>query len=84
MPEAIGPIPEAWVGERVGIVTESSESFTGELLQVNDRGIVIDGEWTPENIEQEFVELREAAEKETLPVPTFFPWPNVKLLHRVL
>jgi hypothetical protein len=77
-------VPEAWIGERVGVITEGAESFYGSLLEVNDRGVVIEVQYESADIEEEFSELREASEGEPLLVPSFFPWHSVGMVHLML
>ena len=93
MTEGSGPAPEAWVGEEVTIVTESVavgevETFSGKLMEVSDRGIVLEIEYDPEDIEEELTHLREAALREaaaggTLISPSFFPWSSVKMISQM-
>lgn len=75
-------VPEAWIGQRVGVVLEQTRSapFVGSLLGVNDRGIVIDSEYGPEEIG---VPPSMASGGEQVCVPSFFPWHSVFVMHLV-
>jgi hypothetical protein len=67
-------------------------ALTGDLLEVNDRGIVINADWAlegveeeaPEGVEEELAKLREEAEEGFVTIPMFFPWPAVKVIHQLL
>ena len=47
------PIPEAWLGEDIVVPAgEGLESLEGPLLEVNDRGVVIDHLLNLEELEE--------------------------------
>ncbi len=59
------PAPEAWIGHEVVIgVGTASARVTGELLEVNDRGIVI----------------HVRSESTRTPARVFYPWTNVQAI----
>jgi hypothetical protein len=59
-------------------------ALTGDLLEVNDRGIVINADRALEGVEEELAKLREEAEEGVVTIPMFFPWPAVKVIHQLL
>ncbi len=59
------PTPEAWIGREVVIgVGTASARVTGELLEVNDRGVV--------------VHVRSEGSRK--PARVFYPWRNVQAI----
>jgi hypothetical protein len=79
------PIPEAWVGEDIIVlVGESLEPFDGPLLEVNDRGVVIDKLLNLEELAERYSrgEEREAQRQEVTYVDMFIPWHRISGISR--
>ena len=59
------PVPEAWIGREVVIgVGATSARVTGELLAVNDRGVIV----------------HVGPEGSRKPARVFYPWRNVQAI----
>ena len=59
------PSPEAWIGREVVIgVGKTSARVSGELLEVNERGVVV----------------RVGSEGPRKPARVFYPWRNVQAI----
>ena len=77
--------PEAWIGDDIIVlIGESSETLTGPLLEVNDRGIVIDNLLNLEELEERRArgEEREALRQEMKFVDMFIPWHRISSISR--
>jgi hypothetical protein len=79
------PIPEAWVGEDIVVlVGEGLEPLEGPLLEVNDRGVVIDHLLNPEELEERYTrgEGREEMRQEITYEDMFIPWHRISGISR--
>ena len=79
------PTPEAWVGEDIIVlVGESLEPFDGPLLEVNDRGVVIDHLLNLEELEERYArgEGREEVRQEITYEDMFIPWHRISGISR--
>jgi hypothetical protein len=73
-------VPEAWVGETVGVAFFDRAIVDGKLLEVNDEGIVLEEQTRHEagpvvegdDVDQEVGTVRERAV--TLTRHTLYPW----------
>lgn len=77
--------PEAWIGDDIIVlIGESSEPLTGPLLEVNDRGIVIDNLLNLEELEERRArgEEGEALRQEMKFVDMFIPWHRISSIGR--
>ncbi len=74
------PIPEAWIGDDVVVlVGEDLEPIDGPLLEVNERGVVIDYLQNLEELEERPAagETRDALKAEMKFVDMFIPWQRI-------
>ena len=74
------PVPEAWIGENVAVlVGEALEPLGGPLLEVNDRGVVINMFTNPEELmeRQESGEPAETLREEMKFVDMLIPWQRI-------
>jgi hypothetical protein len=74
------PVPEAWIGETVAVlVGEALEPLGGPLLEVNDRGVVINMLSNLEELEErhESGEPRETLREEMKFVDMLIPWQRI-------
>ena len=79
------PIPEAWVGEDIVVlVGEGLEPLEGPLLEVNDRGVVIDHLLNLEELEERQTrgEGREEVRQEITYEDMFIPWHRISGISR--
>ena len=78
-------VPEAWIGDDVGVlIRESKEGLEGPLLEVNDRGIVIRVLLNLEELEERQAagESMEILGQESKFVHSFFPWSIIHSITR--
>ncbi len=78
-------IPEAWIGDDIAVlVGESLESFGGPLLEVNDRGVVIDHLLNLDELEERIAggEEREAVRQDMKFADMFVPWHRISAITR--
>ena len=72
--------PESWIGETVEIsFPMSSGSVSGEILEVNDRGVVVRQTHTHEAGALGWTESRTESEHHT-----FMPWSSIQWLMRTV
>jgi hypothetical protein len=73
-------IPEAWIGEDIVVwAGERLEPLEGPLLEVNDRGIVIDNLLNRDELQERIAggEEREAVRQDMKFVDMFIPWHRI-------
>ena len=78
-------IPEAWIGKRVA-VGGPNHSITGELIEVNDRGVAVAYKDTYKDTEQHTERRRGYggfAEDVQTDEIRFYPWEQVRVLRYV-
>ncbi len=78
-------IPEAWIGEDIIVLAgESLEPLEGPLLEVNDRGIVIDNLLNLDELEERIAggEERESVRQDMKFVDMFIPWHRISGISR--
>ena len=78
-------IPEAWIGDDIVVlVGDGFEPFNGPLLEVNDRGVVIDYLLNQDELEKRIVggEEREAVHQDMKFVDMFVPWRRISGINR--
>jgi hypothetical protein len=74
------PIPEAWIGDDIVVlVGEGLEALDGPLLEVNERGVVIDNLLNLEELEERHAagETRVALKEGMKFVDMFIPWHRI-------
>jgi hypothetical protein len=79
------PVPEAWVGKDVIVLAgEGLDPLPGPLLEVNDRGVVIEHLLNLDELEERHArgEDKEALRQEMQRVDMLIPWPWIKGIYR--
>jgi hypothetical protein len=83
--KSIPAIPEAWIGDDIVVlVGDVLEPLEGPLLEVNDRGVVIDNLLNRDELEERIAggEEREAVRQDMKFVDMFIPWPRISGISR--
>ena len=78
-------IPEAWIGDDIVVlVGDGLEPLNGPLLEVNDRGVIIDYLLNQAELEQRIVggEEREVVHQDMKFVDMFIPWHRISGISR--
>jgi hypothetical protein len=83
--KSILTIPEAWIGDDIVVlVGDGLEPFNGPLLEVNDRGVVIDYFLNQDELAKRIAggEEREAVRQYMKFVDMFLPWHRISGISR--
>jgi hypothetical protein len=78
-------IPAAWIGDDIVVlVGDGLEPLGGPLLEVNDRGVVIDYLQNQDELEERIAggEEREAVRQDMKFVDMFIPWHQISGISR--